>query len=264
MRRRATGGHAWVRDLFRSAALLGAVCLGAGGAAGCRPHPNITADDGGASEGVSFPLKEDSEGLLLTWIDAKGDFHVEQRVADVPIVGRDAVRVIDPSKEDGTHPDRIFVADLRIAGPDGTYPVRVTTRSEFDKMAEARRQKEGPTLANAPPDAGTPGPGTPPASPGTDVAGNAPDPAAGTRPTVIIYGASWCGPCHQAADYLRKKGVNYVLKDIEADANAGREMRAKLAKAGMHAGSIPIIDVRGKLLVGFSAGSVDEALGQAL
>jgi len=81
---------------------------------------------------------------------------------------------------------------------------------------------------------------------------------------VIIYGASWCGPCHQAADYLRKKGVPYVLKDIEEDANAGREMRAKLNNAGMRAGSIPVIDVRGKLLVGFSAQAVDEALGQAL
>jgi glutaredoxin len=235
-----------------------------------RPGAGLGPDEAGAvGEAAPLTLREDSTDLLLTWIDAKGDFHVEQSVADVPMVGRDAVRIIDPMREDGTHPDRIFVADLRVARQDGTYPVRVTTRAEFDKLAEGRRAKEGQTLAGegpggGPAEAGAGGPsGKGPELPGAPGA-SLPDPSGAARPTVIIYGASWCGPCHQAADYLRKKGVNYVLKDIEEDANAGREMRAKLAKAGMRAGSIPVIDVRGKLLVGFSAESLDEALGQAL
>ena len=242
--------------------LLAAVLLAAAGLA-CHRQNAATADDGG-TDPPPLALKEDSTGLLLTWIDAKGDFLVEQSVADVPLVGRDAVRVIDPMREDGTHPDRIFVADLRLAGSDGSYPVRVTTRAEFDKMAESRRQKEGPTLAEG--TTGTKDAGSPlgVTGPEPQLLPNLPDPSGTARPTVIIYGASWCGPCHQAADYLRKKGVPYVLKDIEDDANAGREMRAKLNKAGMRAGSIPVIDVRGKLLVGFSAQAVDEALGQAL
>jgi glutaredoxin len=204
-------------------------------------------------------VKEDSEGLLLTWIDEKGDTHVEQKVADVPLIGRDAVRVVDPSKEDGTHPDRIFVADLRVAGPDGTYPVHVTPRAEFEKMMEARRSKQGPTLASAAPVTSDGGAPSAPGGPDMQLPSN---PAA--RPLVVIYGASWCGPCHQAAAYLRKKNVPFVEKDVEEDANAAREMRAKLAKAGMHAGSIPVLDVRGKLLVGFNAQAVDEALGQVL
>src|SRR6476469_1287340 len=84
------------------------------------------------------------------------------------------------------------------------------------------------------------------------------------RPAVIIYGASWCGPCHQAAAYLKKKGVAFVEHDIEQDSSSQHEMQAKLAKAGMRGGSIPVLDVRGKILVGFDARAVDQALGTTL
>jgi glutaredoxin len=228
----------------------------------CRHRTQVV--DAGA-EAAPVVVKEDSVGLLLTWIDEKGDFHVEQKVADVPLVGRDAVRVIDPMREDdGTRSDRIFVADLRTASPDGTYPVRVTTRAEFETLAETRRQKQGLTLASAAPPSPDAGPmGGLPSGPQSELP-SMPTPSGTARPAVIIYGASWCGPCHQAADYLRKKGVAFVLKDIENDPDAAREMRAKLAHAGIHTGSIPVIDIRGKVLVGFSAQSVDEALGRAL
>ncbi|HWL84840.1 MAG TPA: glutaredoxin domain-containing protein, partial [Polyangiaceae bacterium] len=81
---------------------------------------------------------------------------------------------------------------------------------------------------------------------------------------VIIYGAEWCGACHQAAAYLRAKGIPYVEKDIEADHGAAREMQTKLAKAGLNGGSIPVLDVRGKVMVGFNPHVVDEALGAAM
>lgn len=220
------------------------------------------AGDAGETEPLPIVVKDASEGLLLTWIDDKGDFHVEQKVSDVPLMGRDAVRVVDPTKEDGTHADRVFVADLRSTNPDGSYPVHAMTRADFDAMAETRRQKTGPTLASAAPVVGDGGdlelPPTARAPTGM------PDPSGNVRPAVIVYGASWCGACHQAAAYLRKKGVAFVEKDVEEDANAAREMRAKLAKAGMHSGSIPVLDVRGKIIVGFSAPQVDDALGEAL
>lgn len=77
---------------------------------------------------------------------------------------------------------------------------------------------------------------------------------------VIIYGASWCGPCHQAQAYLKKRGVPFVEKDIEDDPGAAAEMQKKLQRAGIRGGSIPVIDVKGKILVGFSPGAVDAAL----
>lgn len=204
-------------------------------------------------------LKNDSTGLLLTWIDDKGDFHVEQSVADVPLEGRDVVRVIDPNRDEGLTSDKIFLADLRTARSDGTYPVRMSTRADFDAVALQRRAAKGPTLASASPSSSAPGPV---ASAGGDP--SRPDPNANGRPAVIIYGASWCGPCHEAEAYMRMKGISYVEKDIEKEPGAGREMQAKLEKAGKRGGSIPVLDVRGKILIGFNARAVEDALGKAL
>jgi glutaredoxin len=81
--------------------------------------------------------------------------------------------------------------------------------------------------------------------------------------TVIVYGASWCRPCHQAEAYLKGKGANVIMKDIEEMPGAQAEMRDKLEKSGQRGGSIPVIDVRGQILVGFSPQSVDRALAKA-
>jgi hypothetical protein len=39
-------------------------------------------------------------------------------------------------------------------------------------------------------------------------------------------------------------------------------MRAKLRAAGLSGGSIPVIDVRGRVLQGFSASAIESALGK--
>jgi glutaredoxin len=199
-------------------------------------------------------VKDDSDGYLFTWIDDKGDFHVEMRLGDVPMMGRDAVRVVDPVKADTARNDRIFVADLRDKRADGTYAVRTMARADFEAIAVARREKSGPTLGSASP---------PPSS----TAPPDPNPAAtkpSARSAVIIYGAEWCAACHEAARFLRKKGIAYVEKDVEKDPSAAREMQQKLAKSGLHAGSIPVLDVRGKVMVGFNPAEVEGALGEVL
>jgi glutaredoxin len=207
-------------------------------------------------------VKDDTEGLLLTWIDDKGDFHVETKVADVPLVGRDAVRVVDPAKDETASADRVAVVDLRQTRADGTYPVRWMTRADFEHMAVARREKTGPTLAQS---AAPPAPGA--SGAGDEGSGAQPPGGAGAtaaRATVIIYGAEWCGACHDAAKYLRRKGIPYIEKDVEKDPAAAREMQAKLAKNHLNGGSIPVIDVRGHVMVGFNPQQIDGALGQAL
>jgi len=221
------------------------------------PRKTVGAAD--AEPGGTVVVRDSSEGLLLTWIDEKGDFHVEQRAVDVPIVGRDAVRIVDPSKEEGTHADRVFVADLRLAAQDGSYPVHTMTRAEFDALAVKRREKVGPTLANAAPPNTDNGPTQP-----NGQQGPRPFPSPDARPLVIIYGADWCTACHDAAAYLRGKGVAFVEKNVERDRDAAREMTDKLAKSGLHGGSIPVLDVKGKIMIGFNPRSVDEALGRAI
>jgi glutaredoxin len=246
-----------MRASLPKALLLGVVALVLSSVAGCKRAPREGGLDAAAAQ---LPVvRAESEGLLLTWIDDKGDFHVETRVGEVPVMGRDAVRVVDPNKEDVAHGDVVTVVDLREPRGDGAYPVRTMTRAEFEAIAVARREQAGPTLASAAPQQPPPSPNS------TDQPSVASPPtAAASRGVVVIYGAEWCGACHDAARYLRRKGIAYVEKDIENDPAAAKEMQQKLAKSGMRGGSIPVIDVRGKLMVGFDPGQLDAALGQAL
>jgi glutaredoxin len=217
------------------------------------PPPSENA----ASVSTAPVVNDSTEGLLFTWIDEKGEFHIQEKAIDVPLVGRDAVRVVEPTNYDADHPDRIWLADFRVPGADGNYSVKASTRAEFDALAETRRAKNGTTLANAdkPKDNSAINLGIP---------GMAGLEAGAPRPAVIVYGASWCGACHEAAAYLKRRGIAFVEKDIEEDSNAQREMQSKLARAGKRSGSIPVLDVRGKIMVGFNAEEVDRALGQAL
>lgn len=184
-------------------------------------------------------IAADSDGFLFTWIDDKGEFHVDPKVDKVPESAREVVRVADPVK-DPPKLDDVFVADLRTPGPDGHFPVKTMSRTEFEKLAVDRRKANGQKQLEARAAASV--------LPGNE------------QPQVIIYGASWCGPCHQAADYLKANHVPYVLKDIEEDSGANREMQGKLQAQGMRGGSIPVIDVRGKLLIGFDSRQIDRAL----
>ncbi len=57
-------------------------------------------------------------------------------------------------------------------------------------------------------------------------------------PTVTVYGAEWCGPCHKVRDYLRLNGVAFDFVDIDQDGN--RERFAALA-GGNHAIPLTVV-----------------------
>jgi glutaredoxin len=227
--------------------------------AGCgERREDGTAPQALVSELPRIELRDDTPNLLLTWIDDKGDTHVTLRPAEVPAEGKALVRVIFSDREDGTR-DMFYVADLGQKGADGSYAVRTMPRREWEAVIDRRRAAHLATITPPPPPAPPPsGPGAQPA-PGTTPPGG---PAA-SGVTVIIYGAAWCKPCHEAADYLRAKGANVISKDIEESPAAATEMQEKLARANQRGGSIPIIDVRGQILVGFSPSALDRALARA-
>jgi glutaredoxin len=230
-------------------------------ATACRKKSARSSPDAGVAASGPPVVTDTSEGLLFSWLDEKGEFHTGEKVADVPMVGKDQVRVMDPAHDDGSDPDHLFIVDLRAAGLDGRYPVHVMKRNDYDAIAEALRKKTGPTLASgrAPDDVGK--------EAKSDAGGGqktAIDPSGAVRPAVIVYGASWCGACHKAMEYMKKKGIAFIDKDIEKDPQAAREMQSKLARAGMNSSSIPVLDVRGKMLIGFDPASLDQALGTAL
>jgi glutaredoxin len=236
----------------------GPLLLGLALSLGCQRHddPTGTKPASAAPKSSALPtlvVKADTANLLLTWIDDKGDFHVVQKPADVPAEGRKEVRVVQADKEAGTG-ELVYVANLDETAPDGSYRLKTLTRAQWDELGASRRKARLEALAptTAPPPSASAAQGQP---------GNAGAPA--NKVVAIIYGASWCKPCHMAGDYLKAHGVTVIHKDIEESEAAQAEMRQKLERAGRGGASIPVIDIMGQILVGYSAAALDQAIRTA-
>jgi glutaredoxin len=216
---------------------------------GCKGNSSSNRSSSNNSATAGLPplvLRDDTTDLLLTWVDSSGDFHVVQKLNEVPEDARERVRVVVTTKDEG-NADPVYVADLRQKGADQAYSVTTMARSSWEELGAAKRKARLETLA---PVASAEGP-----------AAGTPRAADATAKTVTIYGAKWCGACRQAKAYLTQKGVKFLEKDVDESPTVQAELRAKLSKAGMPpTSSIPILDVGGKLLVGFSQGAIDAAL----
>jgi glutaredoxin-like YruB-family protein len=73
--------------------------------------------------------------------------------------------------------------------------------------------------------------------------------------SVTIYSADWCAFCHAAKDYFDKLGVQYDEKNVEKDPQALVDAVNKSGQRG-----IPVIDIDGKVIVGFNRPAIDAAL----
>ncbi len=261
-------------SLLGGAGLLGsAACL-----AGCEKR-DASAESKKRDDLPSLRIGDATPNLMLTWIDGHGGTHVEVSPNRVPDEGRRLVRVIVTGREEGTG-DPIYVADLTKRDTDGTYGTKPMSRQDWENEIERRRGAvaalpEGEELEphghhggdphGAPhPVPQGPDPGGPADPGGHDPSQGDPGPGDALKNVkVIIYGASWCGPCHMAQDHLRKKHVSFVFKDVDEDHDAQAEMSAKLAKVGGRTGSIPVIDVGGRIMVGYDERALDQALERA-
>lgn len=72
---------------------------------------------------------------------------------------------------------------------------------------------------------------------------------------VTVYSASWCAFCHAAMEYLDKIGVKYEVKDVESDRAIAEEAVEKSGQMG-----IPVIDIKGDIIIGFDRPKIDAAL----
>jgi glutaredoxin-like YruB-family protein len=71
---------------------------------------------------------------------------------------------------------------------------------------------------------------------------------------VTLYATDWCGYCKQTRRFLDSKGIPYTEFDIEKDP-AARKAYEALGGRG-----IPLIDVNGTLIRGFSPDDILAAL----
>lgn len=271
----AAGPHSSVIVRVLARRLLVAVlALGLGLAVACGDKKDDGTTPAVAGELPPLPFSDDTPNLMLTWIDGRGATHVEVSPGDVPAEGRRLVRVLLADREEGTR-DPIYVVDLEQRGEGGAYEARSLARSAWEREIEQRRAAWLAQAAPPPPPAGIapggpalpgpalPGPGGPGAPPGSPPGSSAQNNPLPDGVVVVIYGAAWCKPCHEAADWLKARGVPAVVKDVEQSPDAQAEMQKKLEKVGRRGGSIPVIDVAGQILVGFSAPALEKAIASA-
>lgn len=238
-----------LRAFGRLAALLVLLDLAVACQKGESANPGPEASPTAQQERPPFELKDSTTGVLLTWLDESGDFHVEESLAAVPEGRRNQVRVVQTERLEGTG-DAVVVADLTQKDAEGRYALTMMPRSEWNKLGAERRKVRMDAVLD------------PSAAPTASL--NAPlDPVVLQQVRAIIYGASWCKPCHDAESLLKKLGVNVTKKDIESSRAAQAEMQAKLAKAGQSGASIPVIDVAGELFVGFNPAVLKQAVKRA-
>ncbi len=77
-------------------------------------------------------------------------------------------------------------------------------------------------------------------------------------PAVILYMTSWCPYCRKTSAYLKRRGVDFVAKDIEKDPKAAQE----LARKARGYGGVPVLDIGGTIIHGYSPEQIDAALAR--
>jgi glutaredoxin len=225
-------------------------------ASGCRksappvPPPSLSA------EPSKLEVSKDNS-LLYTYVEPKGTFATTDKAEDIPQIARRLVRVVDPAKA-ATNPrdaTKVYAVDLGELLNAGKAQARVLSREAFETGALAQLPPGESSLM-----AGPHGPAL-----DEDVLPGADGGIAGPLgpPVVILYGTPWCGACKAAKQYLASKHVPFAYKDIENDPAAARELQAKASKMGLPTDRVPILDVRGRLLLGFDRARLDAMLGES-
>jgi glutaredoxin len=228
---------------------------------GCQRHADPAADVGSPAVPPAvdalpaLSLTDQTPNLLLTWVGDDGDFHVVEQITAVPAEHRKQVRVVVTDQTAGTGPS-VYVANFDDKRPDGTYAVNTLARADWEKLGADRRKSRLEAMAP-----GTPGQAAPPPSDAAAAGAAGESPSAAI--SAIVYGADWCKPCHDAERYLKSLGVSVTKKNVEESRAAQAEMREKLSRVNRTGAGIPVIDVMGKIFVGYSPGPLKQAVDAA-
>lgn len=75
-------------------------------------------------------------------------------------------------------------------------------------------------------------------------------------PRVIIFTTPTCSFCNAAKKYLRERGVPFKDVDVSRDPAAARDMVRRSGQQG-----VPVLDIGGKIVVGFDRPKIDKLLG---
>jgi glutaredoxin 3 len=74
--------------------------------------------------------------------------------------------------------------------------------------------------------------------------------------SVKIYSTPSCTYCTMAKDFFKAKGVAYEEYNVAADLEKRKEMIDRSGQMG-----VPVIDIDGKVMVGYDEATIAQALG---
>lgn len=75
------------------------------------------------------------------------------------------------------------------------------------------------------------------------------------QPNVTIYSTPTCHFCHMAKEFFAENHIQFTDYNVATDLDKRREMIQKSGQMG-----VPVIDVGGKLIVGFDEDTLRETL----
>lgn len=75
--------------------------------------------------------------------------------------------------------------------------------------------------------------------------------------TIKIYTTPYCAYCKAAKEYFKSKNLSYEEYDVSKDIPRQKEMIEKTGQFG-----VPVIEIDGKMVIGFDKPKIDQYLGQ--
>lgn len=75
-------------------------------------------------------------------------------------------------------------------------------------------------------------------------------------PKITVYSTPTCPYCHMVKDYLKKNNFAFEDVDVSVDEKRAQEMIDKSGQMG-----VPVVDIDGKIIVGFNRAEIDKVLG---
>ncbi|MFH1531233.1 MAG: glutaredoxin family protein [Pseudomonadota bacterium] len=222
------------RAWSRFGLILGAIILAL---VACNDRTVERPDPGPPVEEIDLDGLEvdpDDEDVVFQYVDpVTGKSVVATKIEEIPEGQRENVMVLySGERRDRLTARALALVDLTAPGEDGRYPVRLVNRWEFTPSGLKTTEGKGAQLASA-----TEG--------------------------VVLYTAPGCGHCDRARQWFTEKGIPFVEKGVNADPSAAAEIAALGEAQGVpesYLSSVPLINVKGKLLVGFDPRQVEAAL----
>jgi len=76
------------------------------------------------------------------------------------------------------------------------------------------------------------------------------------QPRVIVFSTPTCSFCNMAKKYFRENKIKFRNVDVSRDPAAARDMVRRSGQQG-----VPVIDIGGKIVVGFDRVKINKYLG---